>query len=134
MKHKAALTISRPSYGDDRKKISIQVRDINARIQFLELEIDLDKFTECLTGLSEVESDMEFRGLENVGKSKETMKIEFEIPDASYITGKDKVKEIAVLNTPEGWTCSSYFSSQNSFFQKDDKYFARTTASRWVEK
>ena len=38
------------------------------------------------------------------------------------------------MSTPDGWECSTYFGSKKSFFQKDGKEYARTTASRWIKK
>jgi hypothetical protein len=135
MKHKAELSISRPSYGDGRKKISILVNDSEARIEFLEIEIDLEAFSECITGLGHCDCEMEVRGLQNVGKKIENMPIVFEVPKELRYKGKcDGVNMLAEKATPAGWKCSMYFGSQTSFFSKDDKYFARTTASRWVEK
>lgn len=51
---KGKLTISRPSYGDNREKINIVVRDQASRLKFLSIEIDYADFTKCITGLSEV--------------------------------------------------------------------------------
>ncbi len=135
MKHKAKLTITRPICGDGRKVISIQVEDADAGIRFLELEVPLDNFSECLTGLSFVECDMKFRGLQNVGKKKERMPVTFQMPDhADYSNRKEVAKEIAQDQVPAGWLVSDYFDSQNSFFMKDGKEFARTNAVKWVEK
>jgi hypothetical protein len=135
MKHKAELSISRPSYGDGRKKISILVNDSEARIEFLEIEIDLEAFSECITGLGHCDCEMEVRGLQNVGKKIENMPIVFEVPkELRYSRNKYKIQTLAEKATPDGWHCSTYFGSQNSFFSKDDKDFARTTASRWVDK
>jgi hypothetical protein len=134
MKHKAQLTISRPNYSDGKNKIKISVRDTEAVINFMDIEIDLDKFTECLTGLSLVDCDMEVRGLENVGKKRESMDIVFELPKEKWHVSKEEAAELAKKATPEGWVCSTYFGSQDSFFKKDDKYYGKTTANRWVVK
>jgi len=113
MKNKAKLTISRPMYGDGRKVISIKVKDSDAVIQFLSIEIGLNEFAECLTGLSEVECEMETRELHNVGKIRETDSIEFEIPGPQYSIGEGDLNEIAKANTPEGWECSLYLKDGN---------------------
>jgi len=134
MKHKAKLTISRPSYGDGRKKITIRVEDDDAVIRFLDIEMDLADFAECITGLSYVNCEMEVRGLENVGKKRESMPIIFEMTAVDYDVKVDTAIKLAEEAAPEGWVCSSYFGSQDSFFYKDGKYYGRTTAYRWVEK
>ena len=134
MKHKAGLTISRPPYGDGSRKISIQVKDRDASIKFLELEVDYDKFAECLTGLAEVDCEIKVNKIENVGKVIERKKIEFEIPGPEYEVSDEIMKRLAPENTPDGWECSVYFNSQDSFFKKDGKEYARTHISRWIDK
>lgn len=132
MKQKAKITISRPQYGDGTRKISITVKDTQARHRFLSIEIDYDSFAECLTGLSETECEMEVRNLERVGKTREIMNIEFKMPGSSY-GNKGIARAEVKKHLPEGWQSSDYFSSQNSFFKKDDVNYARTDAYRWVE-
>lgn len=132
--HKAKLTISKPSYGDDKRKISIQVKDVDARIRFLKIEIDYDKFTECLTGLADIDCEMEFRGLQNVGKKIETKQLEFKIGDVDYCEMKKVAHKTAKSIVSDEWSCSDYYGSKDSFFMKDGKQWARTTASKWVEK
>ena len=134
MKHKAKLSISRPSYGDDRKKIKISIEDSDAIITFLDIEIDLADFAKCITGLGMVDCDMEVRGLENVGKKRESMPIVFEMPSVGWGMKRGTAVELSQKAAPEGWTCSTYFGSQDSFFTKDGRDYARTTAYRWVEK
>lgn len=132
--HKARLTISRPSYSDDRKKISIQVKDVDAGIRFLTIEVDLDKFSECITGLSETECEMEVFGLTNVGKMIERDRIEFEIEDRFYREADEYLYNEAIKHVPEGWICSRYFGSKDSTFIKDGKRYARASIMRWVKK
>ena len=126
------LTISRPTYGNEKRKISISVKDVNSRIRFLSVEIDLDKFSECLTGLSEVDCTIETRGLDKVGKELETRSFEFEIPQGSNRV--ELAKKIASLVSPDGWAPDLYFGSKKSFFTDDGVQYARTTLRRWADK
>ncbi|MHA1739245.1 MAG: hypothetical protein ACTSWD_11715 [Candidatus Heimdallarchaeota archaeon] len=130
---KATISISRPQYGDDRKKIKITVRDPHARIRFLDLEIGLSEFAECITGLSERDCDISTRGLDKIGKIRETKDLIFEIPRASYHMTNTELESIAKSNTPDGWECSNYFGSKDSFFQKGDQHFAKTTINKWTK-
>lgn len=134
MEHKAKISISRPTWSDGRKAIVISVEDDDAGIQFLELEMSLEDFAECVTGLHGCDANMKFRGLENVGKKQERDTIEFKMPDCSYKEQEKIAYEQAKLNTPEGWIASSYFGSEGSFFTKDGENWARTSIHRWVEK
>jgi hypothetical protein len=131
-KIKGSLTISRPTCGNGREYISIQVKDVNARVRFLEVEINYAEFTACLTGLSETKCDLVVRGLHNVGKTKETDRIMFEMPKHNYNNTRETAILEAQKNTPEGWECDTYFGSQDSFYQKDGKSWATTQIFRWV--
>lgn len=134
MKHKARLTISRPSCSDGKKVILIQVEDEEAKIRFLELEIGLEEFSEVIVGRRSMECDMLVRGIENVGKVIETKWIEFEVSDCEWRDRENMASKLADETAPEGWVASHYFGSQGSFFTKDGKSYARTTISRWVDK
>lgn len=135
MKHKAKLSISRPSCSDGSEFISIRVEDEDAGITFLELEISYANFAQALTGLHGMDCDMEFRGLENVGKRQEQKNIEFKMPKYEHYKDRQTIaaKE-AQRQAPEGWTASTYFGSRSSFFQSDNEEWARTSIYRWVEK
>ena len=131
---KGKLTISRPSYGDGRRKISINVKDVDAGIRFLELEIDLDSFAEAITGLSEIECDLKVMALHNVGKKIERNKIEFKLPSDDICDRKYLAEEELDKVIPEGWSSMETFSSQNSFFKVDGEPWARANIMRWIIK
>jgi len=138
MKNKAVIGICRPSFSDGHQAMVIDVEDSDARINFLRLEISLEKFAKALTGMA-VDCEMTVHGLENVGKKIETDKIEFEMPNSqnAFLLEKEEkevAREIAKKNTPEGWITDQYFDSKDSFFYRDGKRWARTTIIRWVNK
>lgn len=133
MKHKAKLSISRPTYGDGREMICIRIKDTDARIEFVELEIGYAEFTQALTGLSEVSCSMDVRGLQNVGKQLEREQLTFKMPEDKPFD-KNMAAQLAILHAPDGWEPSTYFGSKSSFFSKDGANYATTDISRWVEK
>lgn len=134
MKNKANLTISRPTYGDGRKNISIQVRDGSSRIRFLELEIDYESFTEALTGLSEVPCTAEYSDLSKVGKVLETKSVTIQLPSNCRFRDKDLAAKLGREQyNVDGWEISEYFNSQNSFTNPPGAHLAHTTAYRYVE-
>lgn len=126
---KATLSIGRPTYGDGEEKISIEVRDEKSRIQFLELEINLDDFAKCLTGMSCCPADMQVRNLRAVGKVKETTTKKLLMSGCS----KDAAKKLAVANCPEGWKTDMYFGSKSSIIFEGGEYFANAKYYRYVE-
>lgn len=132
-KIKGNIHISRPSFGNGDKKIVIEVEDQNAVVSFLNILIDYDKFTMALTGC-DVDCEFEVRGLDKVGKVRESMKIEAELPkDISYHDKKKEAAKACRKVCPEGWEVREYFNAQSSFIPKDGVEFARTAAYRWVE-
>jgi hypothetical protein len=133
MSIKGELSIVRPSCSDGKKYIRIMVGDVEARIQFLDIEIALDDFAECLTGLSFVKCDINVRGAEKIGKRIESDELIFEMPSRVKYSERNQVAaELARESTPDGWEASDYFCAQDSFFEKDGKSYARTSISRWV--
>jgi len=128
------ISISKPiCYGVSRMNIEIQ--DENSDIKFLELSLSLEDFTRAITGQACIPIEFEIRGLDNVGKIKEQKELVFEMPKSNY--GEQRIIDAlkyASLAAEPGWSVNNYFSSQNSFFQKDDKYYARTTQYRYMEK
>lgn len=46
------ITISRPSRGDGKESIVVEVRCNKSKVRFLELELDLEDFAMLMTGLS----------------------------------------------------------------------------------
>lgn len=132
---KGKLTISRPQYHDNRKTISIQVKDELSRTIFLDIEISCANFAECLTGMSEMECELKTRDLDKVGLKKETKSITFEFPEGIYTDRKEIAYKMAckIVNANhDGWIVSGYFGSKGSFFTQDGISMARADISRWI--
>lgn len=129
---KGTITISRPSYGDGRQKISIQVKDVLSKTRFLEIEIDYDKFAQLITGLSELDCDLTVKGLQNVGKTLETKPFSFPFPDRNYTNGREEAAKEAERLCPEGWIVDPYFCSKDSFQGYGKECTAHTRIKRWV--
>lgn len=128
---KGSLTISRPSYGDGRRKIRICVRDELSRNQFLEVEIDYAEFTEALTGMSETEIDFQVYGLENVGKLRVFEKRQIVYPDTPY--NKASMESWLIENAQEeGWIVNPYLGSQQSVIHVDGKTLLNYTVTKFV--
>lgn len=129
---KGSITISAPTYGNDKKAVNISIRDPLSRTRFITVEISYDQFTTALMGLAETPCDFEVSHLDRVGKERHSMELKFPIPDS--LSGRDKelaCKEVKKI-CPEGWEPMLAFSSQGSFFQKDGVTWARTTAHKWT--
>lgn len=72
-----------------------------------------------------------------VGKVEEHKPLEFPLPGVpTTVMHQHRVaaaEREALRLCPKGWTSDQSFSSQDSFFKKDGKYWARTTIRRWVK-
>ncbi len=132
---KGKLTISRPNYGDGKEKIAIKLKDVDAVLSPIEIEIGYEEFALAITGMSSVECEFEATFLDRIGKQRESMILAFEMPSHfNACRNKDVARERAAEAAPEGWVFEKNFSSQNSFYEEDGKRYARTNAYRWVDK
>lgn len=110
------ITISRPTYGDGRKKIVIRVEDAKSGTSFLEVEMEYADFAEALTGMGNVPCELEARGLDVVGKQCQREQIQLEVNWHSYSNDlpdyvwEEALKEVEV----DGWVVSRYLGSRNS--------------------
>jgi hypothetical protein len=126
--NKAAITILLSKEG-----MKIELHDQDASITFAEIFLDTVQTCQALSRLGYTGCEIELRGLDRVGKKMEHKKIEFEIPEGYYKRSHKKdLETLAEKACPEGWISSNYFNSQDSFFIKDGKRYARTTIRRWV--
>ena len=136
MKIKGELTISRPSYGDDREFIEIELRDKNSMTNFARVYISYGDFTRAITGQGFLEVDIDVRNLEYVGLKKVKKELIFIIPeDNKWTYEKDYAIKNAQIFADIGWRAETYFSSQNSFFtnKDDEKRYARTTQYQYIK-
>ena len=129
MNIKGALTICRCSNG----KINLYVEDDLSGVRFLELEIEPAEFANALTGLGAQECDGQVRGLECLGKQRESEKrqVEYTGPDTYK---QHEIEAWLVQNCQEeGWLLLPYLGSQGSVVRKDGKTFLNYTVKRYVE-
>jgi hypothetical protein len=132
------ISISRVHCSDGDDYIKVSLEDEKSGITFAVANVPMKGFAECLTGLSYVDCEGEVMGLDNVGKTMESDKIEFEIYCSGYgderkdAAKKEVEKYLKKHLKGEGWESSNYFGSQDSFFNKDGKQYAQTTIRRYV--
>jgi len=137
--HDGKIKISRPNYGCGKEVICITVKDAEARVEFLEIEISYEDFTKALTGQANIPIQFEVRGLEFVGKKMESKKLEF-VLEASTEGYARHYENKAIKQAPNhvdpGWTPSEYYRSKDSFYYSEEEkgMIARTTQYRYVEK
>jgi hypothetical protein len=117
----------------NRDETRIYIEDKNSGVRFLDVELTPDQLSSALSRLANTPCKIKVRGLNKIGKKHEHKTFEFELP--KNLIGYDKKKEVAEYSNkicPQGWCSDQYFDSQNSFFQRDGKEWARCTIRRWV--
>lgn len=114
--------------------LKIEVMDTASRIEFLEIQLTQEQTCEALARIANTPCELEVRGLENVGKKREHKPFEFALPeDTIYHNKKEKATATANLLCPDGWVAATYFNSQDSFFDRGGKPWARTNIFRFIE-
>jgi len=129
----ATITISRPSYHDGRKAIRITINDQASRIEFLDAEISMEDFAECLTGHGHQPIEIELRGMDVVGKTRvrETRTIEY---TGSNSWEREVLEQWLQDNAQEeGWIIDHYLGSQSSIDHMDGKTFLNYSVHKYVE-
>ena len=109
---------------------TITLLDGDSNTSFAEVTLTPVQLSQALSRLAHTKCEIEVHNLERVGRTMEHQEFEFELPPNN--NRREAAKKIVLALCPKGWTPSTYFGSQNSFFYRDDKTFARTTIRRWV--
>lgn len=112
---------------------TIRLHDKDASVAFAEVKLNSQQFCQAMGRLALTECEIEVFGLKKVGKKMEHKKMEFEIGDFDGVTRKGAAQKKALEIIPDGWVSDQYFGSQDSFFWRDDKEWARVTIRRWVD-
>ena len=116
----------------DRTTISLE--DENSRLTVVEIELTPEQLSQALSRLSNTPCKFTFNQSGLIGKIHECKKLEFELQEELQLYNRDDeaVYQIALQQCPDGWVPDKYFRSQDSFFKKDGKQWARCTIRRWV--
>ena len=118
----------------DRDKTTIEIHDDNAAVSFCKVTLTPEQLSAALSRLSRVECEVSVDNLDLVGKTHENKYFEFEMPENIKRDYMGKNKELAAYAQSilaDGWISDGYFESQNSFFEKDGKQWARVTIRKW---
>lgn len=114
---------------------SVYVEDSLSGIRFLEMSLTPIELSKILSRQACVEVDAVVKRLDIVGKKHENKRFVFEITkELYYYSNRDneKLKELADSLLTDGWMSDCYFNSQDSFYEKDGKFYARTTIRRYI--
>lgn len=119
----------------DRDQTRIEIYDKDASSLFAEITLTPEELSSALSRLAYTPCVIEVKNFEKVGKKHENRKIEFEIPEglnnSRYETSLVDIAQEILNKENEGWIVEGYFRSQDSFFFKNNKWFAICLCKRW---
>ncbi len=109
---KAKVTISRNS----RDIVRILIKDTLSKVKVCEVSLSLEDYAQIITGLSEVEGDVEYGNLLAVGKQKVVESRQAFCPAKErYSLPAEEAKAYLLEHCQEeGWTIDTYLGSKNS--------------------
>lgn len=98
------ITISRwTSNKEPCHGVRITVEDATSKVEFLEVSLTMEQFALAVTGIGCVPCAIDLRGIENVGKQRETKTEQVFIPDHD-LSERDKIAVAAVMkHEVDGW-------------------------------
>lgn len=113
----------------NRDETTIELRDVDASVTFAKVTLTPEQLSTALSRLMYVPCIINISQIDKIGKIHENRSFVFEIP--KDLRDDEKLQKIAQGLLTDGWVAENYFGSQNSFFQRDGKYFATVTIRRW---
>lgn len=113
---------------------TIEVEDVNSRLSVIKIKLTPEQLSQALSRLSSTPCQFQFNDSGLIGKIHKCKKIEFELPDElqGYSRDDGVLHLFALTKCSDGWVPDKYFGSQDSFFTKDGRRWARCTIRRWV--
>ena len=124
------ITVSRMRGNEEW--IEIRIQDSLSSLEFVTVKMSCEDFAKALTGMGSCPGIGVVSGLDRVGKVHENDTITFILPQNTDFKNKKEIaSQMALEACPKGWEPDLYFASQNSFFMKDGREWARCTIRRW---
>jgi len=124
----AKATISRNS----NDIVTLQIRDFNSRNQFVSLEFTLEQYALLVTGLAEIQCNMEVKCLDTVGKIKISEEITLTCPRIDL--NKEQYRKWIKENfKDEGWEINALLGSHDSIRNTKDGAILRFSVFKYVD-
>jgi hypothetical protein len=131
---KGKITITRPSYSDSRRAISITMHDESSGTQFLDVEIGMAEFAEAITGMSRIPCEFQLFA-RNVGKIHEHKAVSVFVPAQRHKTTPEIVRAAVAEHEVDGWMARDDDAKNGHRITSyaDDGYHVNVTYDRFVE-
>lgn len=131
---KGRLSIGRINSNMEDDYISIDVEDTNSRTHFLTMKLSLEDMMLALTGCSGIAVEMEFRGLNRLGKVRET-KTEFIQGAIGYKPDAYVIESLLMSYEVDGWEArrSDFENSKHYVTAKDGTLGWNVVFERYID-
>jgi hypothetical protein len=121
----------------NREYTEIEIEDENANVRFVRIRLNPEQLSAVLSRQVCVDCELDVVGIDKIGTKHENKTFAFEIPKelrSSRHSVELGIMAQELLNKEnKGWFADEYFSSQDTFSEKDGKYFAKCTVRRWIK-
>lgn len=111
----------------------IEIVDSDANTTIVKVRLTPEQLSTILARRGYVDCECTIGDLTRIGKKHENKKFEFEI---TYSKTKEDLalacNEALFAQGMHEWVSDNYYQSQDSFFSRDGKDYARVTIRRWV--
>jgi len=117
----------------DSDQTVIEIFDSDASTTIAKAILTPQQLSQVLSRLAYVDCECMVGDFSRIGKKMENQTFEFEITGSkSSIDLNNDCIDALFREGMSDWIPDNYYQSQNSFFNKDDKQYARVTIRRWV--
>lgn len=120
----------------NREYTEIEIHDTKSSTTFVKVRLTPEQLSSALSRLSHTECEVEVTDMDRINKKHEWQSFEFEIVENIPKEAKGYLNQTCLKALKkagmEEWQSDNYFTSQNSFFTKDGKNYARVTVRRWI--
>lgn len=130
MKIKAKMTLLLNADG-----LHLEIMDEASRVHFFEARVDPQSTMELLSRRGLVEVDAEVRGLDKVGKQKESMEVTVRLPKGTKLEERKEVAQaLAQEKCPKNWFVDDHLLGRGKFFYDGERFeCAHVRISCWIE-
>lgn len=125
---KGNVTISRNNHDE----VTIRFRCEASRVEFATLTLSLEAYAEAITGLSEVQGELQVVSLEHVGKNRITERRSIKCP-LKWVEKNSYASWLKENAQEEGWTLNTHLGSQNSIQHRDDHTILNYSVTKYVD-
>ena len=113
----------------------IRIEDSISSLPIATITLTPKQLSEALSRVASTPCEIEYWNNEkNLGKELQVDSFSVELTEEEYDDYENRVeiaKKKVNKQIPKGWVSDDYFNIQNSFYKKDEKYYAQTHIRNW---